>query len=841
MSDSNNYWSKEPAQVLEQLQTNKDGLSNDEAEERLKQYGFNSFRAKKQTSALQLFLSQFASPITIILILAAVLSFFLQDHIDATIILVIVFLSSLLSFYHEYSAGNAVKKLLALVKVTTKIKRHGNFSEIPVENVVPGDIVQLNAGDLIPGDCMIIDSNNLFADESVLTGESFPAEKQTGITDSNSGLSKRTNCLFMGTHVVSGAATAVVVNTAKNTEFGKISQRLRLRPPETDFQTGIRKFGYMLMEVTLVLVIVIFVINVYYHKPVLDAFMFSLAIAVGLTPQLLPAIISVNLSYGAKHMAKQKVIVKRLESIENFGSMNVLCSDKTGTITDGTVKMKSALDISCEDSDKVMLYASLNANFQSGFINPIDVAIQRQKNFDLSSYRKTDELPYDFIRKRLSIVVKNNDGYLMVTKGALANVLQVCTQVEMPDGTVEDIEKHQDDIQNHFQQLSNDGYRVLGIAHKKSPQPIIGNKASESGMVLCGFLVFYDPPKPGVLQTLHDLQQMGISFKVITGDNAAVAASVGKQVGMTDVKILTGSQIRDMSDAALLHQVSTVTIFAEVEPNHKERIIIALKKAGNVVGYMGDGINDASALHTADVGISVDTAVDVAKEAADIVLMEKDLNVLLKGVEGGRRTFVNTRKYVFMATSANFGNMFSMAGASLFLPFLPLLPKQILFLNMLTDFPEMAIASDNVDAELVQTPRKWDIKFIRNFMIVFGILSSIFDYCTFWVLHLLHAKEAEFQTGWFIESVISATLIVLVIRTRKTIFQSRPGKYLALATLGVVVFTFIMPLTPILQLLGFTKVPFSFILEMLAIVAAYVISTEIVKKIFYRFYPVETT
>jgi P-type Mg2+ transporter len=841
MPDTNNYWSKEPAQVLEQLQTTKEGLSNDEAARRLKQYGLNSFSTQKQRSALKLFLSQFASPITIILILAATLSFFLQDPTDATIILVIVFLSSLLSFYHEYSAGNAVKKLLALVKLTTSIKRNGNFSEIPVEVVVPGDIVQLNAGDVIPGDCVIIDSNNLFADESVLTGESYPAEKQAGVADSNSGLSKRTNCLYMGTHVISGAATAVVVNTAKNTEFGKISQRLRLHPPETDFQIGIRKFGYMLMEVTLMLVIIIFVINVFDHKPVLDSFMFSLAIAVGLTPQLLPAIISVNLSYGAKHMAKQKVIVKRLESIENFGSMNVLCSDKTGTITDGTVKMKSALDILCKDSDKVMLYASINANFESGFINPIDEAIRQQKKPDLSIYQKTDELPYDFIRKRLSIVVKNNDGYLMVTKGALANVLQVSTQVEMPDSTVEDIQKHLGDIQNHFQQLSNDGYRVLGLSYKKSAQPIIGNKSAESAMVLCGFLVFYDPPKPGVQQTLQDLHKMGISFKVITGDNAAVAASVGKQVGMTDVKIITGTQLLQLSDEALFHQVSGVTIFAEVEPNQKERIIIALKKSGNVVGYMGDGINDASALHTADVGISVDTAVDVAKEAADIVLMEKDLNVLLKGVAEGRRTFINTRKYVFMATSANFGNMFSMAGASLFLPFLPLLPKQILFLNMLTDLPEMAIASDNVDAELVQTPRKWDIKFIRNFMIVFGILSSVFDYCTFWVLHLLHAKEAEFQTGWFIESVISATLVVLVIRTRKTIFQSRPGKYLAIATLGVVIFTFIMPLTPILQLLGFTKVPFLFILEMLGIVAAYIISTEIVKKIFYSFYPVELT
>ena len=833
-----NYWTQDAAQTLQQLQTTKDGLTNDEALKRLKQYGLNSFSKQKQASALKLFFSQFASPITIILILAAVLSFFLHDPADASIILVIVFLSSLLSFYHEYSAGNAVKKLLALVKLTTKIKRNGNFSEIPVENVVPGDIVQLNAGDVIPGDCIIIDSNNLFADESVLTGESYPSEKQAGVAESNSALSKRTNCLYMGTHVISGTANALVVNTAKNTEFGKISQRLRVRPPETDFQIGIRKFGYLLMEVTLVLVIVIFVINVYFHKPVLDAFMFSLAIAVGLTPQLLPAIISVNLSYGAKRMANNKVIVKRLESIENFGSMNVLCSDKTGTITDGTVKMKSALDISCNDNDRVLMLAALNANFESGFINPIDEAIRQQKTYDFSTYQKTDELPYDFIRKRLSIVVKNNDGYLMVTKGALSNVLQVSTKIEMPDESIEDIQKHLPDIQTKFQQLSSDGYRVLGVAYKKSTAQIISEKYTETDMVFCGFLVFYDPPKPGVQQTLDELNRLGISFKVITGDNAAVAASVAKQIGKVNAQILTGPQLSLLSDDALLHVAGNINIFAEVEPNQKERIIIALKKAGNVVGYMGDGINDASALHTADVGISVDTAVDVAKEAADIVLMEKDLGVLLKGVEEGRKTFINTRKYVFMATSANFGNMFSMAGASLFLPFLPLLPKQILFLNMLTDLPEMTIASDNVDPELIQTPRKWDIKFIRNFMIVFGILSSVFDYCTFGVLHLLHAKEAEFQTGWFIESVVSAALIVLVVRTRKTIFQSRPGKYLFLATMGVVTFTFILPLTPIFGLLGFTAVPFTFILAMLGIVAAYILFAEITKKIFYRFYPI---
>ena len=526
-----------------------------------------------------------------------------------------------------------------------------------------------------------------------------------------------------------------------------MSERLKLRPQETDFEHGIRQFGYFLMEVTLVLVVAIFAINVYLARPVLDSFLFSLALAVGLTPQLLPAIISINLAHGAKRMAQEKVIVKRLASIENFGSMNVICADKTGTLTEGIVHLQSALDVAGAPSDKVLLYAYLNAFYETGFTNPIDEAIRTHRQFDVSGYQKQDEIPYDFLRKRLSILVSHDDTQLMVTKGALANVLAVCSSAETEDGIV-DIGAVREPIQKHFEEYSHKGFRTLGVAYRNMETGSRISKDNEAGMTFLGFLVLFDPPKPNMIETIGSLKNLGVSLKIITGDNHLVAANVSRQMGLAKTKIITGPDLLQMSDGALLKQVVDVDVFAEIEPNQKERIILALRKAGNVVGYMGDGINDASALHAADVGISVESAVDVAKDAADIVLLEKELGVLVQGVREGRTTFANTLKYVFMATSANFGNMFSMAGVSLFLPFLPLLPKQILLTNLLTDFPEMTIATDRVDNEMVDYPRRWDNKVIRKFMITFGLVSSVFDYVTFGVLLIiLHAPQDQFRTG----------------------------------------------------------------------------------------------
>jgi Mg2+-importing ATPase len=584
-----------------------------------------------------------------------------------------------------------------------------------------------------------------------------------------------------------------------------------------------------------VLVMAIFAINVYFHRPVLEAFLFSLALAVGLTPQLLPAIISINLAHGAKRMAQAKVIVRRLSSIENFGSMNVLCSDKTGTLTEGVVRLRSALDVHGQESEKVLLYAYLNAFHETGFTNPIDEAIRTHRPFDVSAYEKLGELPYDFIRKRLSILVSQGDRRLMVTKGALENVLAVCSTAETSEGPTVDIATVRGEIDRHFAELSSQGLRTLGVAYRDVGSSSRITKEHEASMVFLGLLVLYDPPKPGIVDTIDHLARLGVSLKMITGDNRLVAAHAARQVGLSCARILTGPQLRQLSDEALLQRVNTVCVFAEVEPNQKERIIVALKKAGNVVGYMGDGINDASALHAADVGISVDSAVDVAKEAADIVLLEKDLEVLVQGVREGRITFANTLKYVFMATSANFGNMFSMAGASLFLPFLPLLPKQILLTNLMTDFPEMTIATDSVDPEMVEQPRRWDVRFIRNFMLTFGLVSSVFDYLTFGVLlWFLHATPEQFRTGWFLESVISASLIVLVIRTRRPFFKSKPGRHLLVATGVIVAVTFILPYTPLREILGFTPMPWPFLVVLGGILTLYIVAAELAKLVFYR-------
>jgi Mg2+-importing ATPase len=829
------FWSLSVTEMRQQLQTAKAGLTQAEARQRLARYGANLLKPQKRTDVLTLLLAQFKSPIILILFCAIGLSFFLHDPADALIILIIVLVSGLLGFWQEYGASNAVAKLLAIVQIHATVLRDGGPQDIPVEAIVPGDIVILNAGDIVPGDSLVQESNDLFIDEAMLTGETFPVEKAVAVLPAETPLGQRTNALWMGTHVVSGSAQALVIRTGKETEFGKVSERLKLRPSETEFEHGIRRFGYFLMEVTLVLVVVIFAINVYLARPVLDSFLFSLALAVGLTPQLLPAIISINLAHGAKRMAHAQVIVKRLASIENFGSMNVICSDKTGTLTEGIVNVQSALDVDGAPNEKVLLYAYLNAFYETGFTNPIDEAIRTHRQFDLSGYQKQDEIPYDFLRKRLSILVSYADTHLMVTKGALPNVLAVCSSAETREGTIVAITVVRERIQQHFEELSHKGFRTLGVAYKNMGSVPRMNKNHEADMTFSGFLVLFDPPKPKISETIASLKNLGVALKIITGDNHLVAANLSQQIGLAQTHIIIGPDLRQMSDGALLKQVVDVDVFAEIEPNQKERIILALRKAGNVVGYMGDGINDTSALHAADVGISVESAVDVAKEAADIVLLEKDLSVLVQGVREGRVTFANTLKYVFMATSANFGNMFSMAGASLFLTFFPLLPKQILLTNLMTDFPEMMIATDRVDSEMVDHPRRWDIMAIRKFMMTFGLVSSVFDYLTFGVmLIVLHATQVQFRTGWFLESVVSASLIVLVIRSRKPFFKSRVGKYLLTATIVIVLATLILPFTRVGEIFGFSPLPISFLLMIGIITALYIVTAEITKRIFYK-------
>lgn len=807
------------------------GLGSEEAKKRLVAFGRNRLQPELRLDSLRILLAQFKSPIILILVGAALVSLFVEDHTDAILILAVVLISGLLGFWQEYGASCAIQKLRALVETKVRVLRDGHEIFIPIEEVVPGDVVILSAGAIIPGDSRLIESRELFVNEAVLTGETFPAEKDT--VDGGSG-SK--DALFMGTHVVSGWGKAVILSTGTKTRFGQIASSLRLRRPETDFEHGVRHFGYLLAEITLLLVLAIFAFNVFLHKPVLDSFLFAIALAVGLTPQLLPAIITINLSHGARRMAREKVIVKRLAAIENFGSMTVLCSDKTGTITEGQIDVRGTIDPRGSESEKVRLYAYLNAANETGFVNPIDQAIRAQRMPDCAGWTKLDELPYDFVRKRLSILFEKENRNVLIAKGALQQILSICNEAELVDGSRCEINALHDQIYREWQNFSLQGCRVLGLAYREfGPQVLHITRESECEMIFLGFIVLSDSAKPGIEKILEELRELGVRVKIITGDNVLVAGHLAEQVGLDGARVLSGREIQEMTDGALMQQAVEVDVFAEIEPSQKARLVLALKRAGQVVGYIGDGINDVSALHAADVSLSVEGAVDVAREAADFVLLERNLEVLIDGIREGRRTFANTLKYVFIATSANFGNMFSMAGASLFLPFLPLLPKQILLINLLTDLPEMTIATDSVDREQTERPCRWDVHVIRRFMTVFGLISSIFDYLTFGVLIWLNATIEQFRTGWLIESVVSAALIVLVIRTRHPFFQSRPSKLLVLATAGVVVFTAILPLLPIASVVGLQVMPGPFYLVIGAIVVAYVVIAEVAKHFFYSF------
>lgn len=828
-------WSMADADLFRQFESSRQGLTAEEAQLRLMVFGPNRLRPRKRLDVPVQLWSQFKSPVILILIVAAGLSLFLGDPTNSIVILVIVMASGLLGFWQEHRATGVINRLLSLVQVTATALRDGTPTEVPVEQIVPGDVVVLAAGDVIPGDCILFEAKDLFVDEATLTGETFPSEKLAGLLPIETPLGLRTNTLYRATHVVGGNGMALVIGTGINTEFGRLASRLQFRPPETDFEHGVRRFGYLLMEITVVLVSIVFAVNVYLQRPFFDSFLFALALAVGLTPQLLPAIISVNLARGAKNMAARQVVVKRLASIEDFGSMNVLCSDKTGTITEGSIQLRSAIDAEGQESEKALLYAYLNAVLHTGFVNPTDEAIRSYRESDTSRFRKLDEVPYDFIRKRLSLLVSEGDSHYVITKGALANILAVCTYAEDRAGKSVGIEAVRESIQRHFEKLSGDGLRVLGVAYREAGSAVSISRESEAGMTFLGLLAFLDPPKAGIAEAIQHLKRLGVSLKVISGDNHLVTRAVSEQVGLAAQSVLTGTELRQINNESLLHLVNCVDVFAEVEPNQKERIILALKKTGNVVGYMGDGINDASALHSADVGISVDSAADVAKGAADIVLLEKDLAVLADGVQEGRRTFANTLKYVFMATSANFGNMISVAGASLFLPFLPLLPRQLLFTNLLTDLPEMTIATDAVDPEALERPRRWNVRFIRNFMLTFGAVSSVFDFLTFGaLLFLLGAGTELFRTGWFVESVISASLMVLVIRSRRPFFRSKPSRYLLAATLAVAALALVIPFTRLGGILGFIHMPLPMILVLLAIALICVLATELAKRIFYR-------
>ncbi len=836
----NAYWNQPLDSLHATLESSDKGLSNAQAKLRLEKTGPNRLQAKEQATAFGLFLRQFKSPIILILLFATGVSAVLKDWVDAVIILLIVLGSAVLSFVQEYNASNAAEKLRAQVTLKSKVLRDGQVQVIPSEEIVPGDIVVLSAGSLVPADGVVLEAKDFFVNQAVLTGETFPVEKKPEVVPATAGLAERTNVVFMGTNVRSGNARALVVQTGTHTAFGQIASRLALRPPETEFERGIRRLGYLLSEVMFILVLAILVVNVFFHKPVLDALLFSIALAVGLTPQLLPAVININLSKGSQAMAERGVIVRRLAAIENFGSMDILCTDKTGTLTVGVVQLDGALDVEGNPSESVYRWAYFNAYFQTGLSNPLDEAIIAKAQPDVGGIVKVDEIPYDFVRKRLSVVIQDpsqsNTAARVITKGALENVLSICSWLFVNQQVVVLEDTQKEHLLQQYGAWSSQGYRVLGVAIKEiAMRETAYSREDEQDMTFAGFLLFFDPPKPGVSETIQALAKLGVQLKIITGDNRLVAKHTAQEVGLEHAEVLTGDQLDELRDEALWHIAERTTIFTEVDPNQKERIILALQKTGHVVGYMGDGINDAPSLHSADVGISVENAVDVAKEAADFVLLQQDLEVLKQGILQGRRTFANTLKYVFMATSANFGNMFSVAGASLFLPFLPMLPKQILLINFLTDLPEMTIAGDNVDPVFLECPHRWDVGFIRRFMLVFGPLSSFFDFATFVILlWILRAGQEQFHTGWFIESVFSASLVVFVLRTRLPFTRSQPSRPMLVVTALVALVTLALPYSPLAGLLGFSPLPPVFLLAILVVVVAYFLLAEWAKRWFFR-------
>ncbi len=838
----NSYWSSPEKELLDSYASSRDGLPENVARQQLAQYGPNLLVVKERATPLNIFLAQFKSPIILILLFATAVSLSVQEWVDASIILVIVLGSALMSFYQEYNASSAVEKLKAQVSLKTLVLRDGQKQEIPAEEIVPGDVVLLSAGSLIPADGVLLQAQDFFVNQAVLTGETFPVEKIVGPVSADASLAERTNCVFMGTNVRSGSAVVLIIETGERTAFGQIADTLNLRPPETEFERGVRHFGLLLAEMMLIMVVLVFAFNVYFKKPILDSLLFSIALAVGLTPQLLPAIIGVNLSKGSQAMAKAGVIVRKLNAIENFGSMDVLCTDKTGTLTLGVVKLDDPLDSQGQRSDRVFRLAYLNAALQSGLSNPLDEAITAQGDPSTAAVTKLAEIPYDFVRKRLTVVVQEYGERQMITKGALDNILAVCNRINLGENEAILDADHLEAIQKKFATWSGKGFRVLGVATKTMEASEFSKElgslktTAEKDMLFEGFLLFFDPPKPGVADTINKLAELGVELKIITGDNKLVAMYTAEAIGLPLVGVMTGSELNNMRDEALLHTIENTTLFAEVDPNQKERIINALQKRGHVVGYLGDGINDAPSLHDADVGISVDTAVDVAKEAADFVLLQQGLDVLHKGILLGRTTFANTMKYVFVTTSANFGNMFSMAGASLFIPFLPLLPFQVLLTNFLTDFPAVTIASDRVDQEMIEKPHRWNVRFIRKFMITFGLVSSAFDYLTFGLLLLvLKVSQDAFRTGWFFESVLTELLIMLVIRTQRPFFQSKPGKGLLYSTLFVAGITVLLPYIPGLNnLLGFTPLPWGIMVALVGITFIYILMNEAAKRYFYR-------
>ncbi len=827
-------------ELLTRLKTSQSGLTSYEAENRLVVYGYNELAKRKEKTVIVEFLSHFRNPLVVILLLAGFVSGILGETINSAVIFSMVLLSVVLDMYQESKAEKAAEMLREKVTTTATVLRDGVKQEVKLSEIVPGDIIYLSAGDMVPADARTINAKDLFVNQSALTGESFPVEKTvmpsktefTTITEWN-------NYLFLGTSVVSGTATAVVIETGNSTEYGRIAKRLIERVPETESEIGLRRFGFLMMQITFLLVIFVFFINVLLKREVLESLLFAVALAVGLTPELLPMVLSINLSNGALAMSKRGVIVKRLRSIQNFGSMDVLCTDKTGTLTENKITLILHVDMKGNDDEKVLSYSFLNSYYQTGLKSPLDEAILAYRDVDVGKYQKIDEVPFDFTRKRVSIVVELEGQRFLIAKGAPEEVSRVCSYGERANKIFDLTNELRRKIEQKYYDLSSEGFRVLGVSYKKiSEEKTVYSVNDERDMVFLGFVAFLDPPKETAKESLQLLSKAGVELKILTGDNELVTRKTCGELDFEIRGVVLGSEIAEMHDDALARVVEKANIFARVTPAQKDRVMYALKNNGHVVGFLGDGINDAPSLKTADVGVSVDNAVDVAKESADIILLNKDLLVLEEGVLEGRKTFGNTMKYIMIGASSNFGNMFSVAGASLFLPFLPMLPIQILLNNLLYDLSQSTIPTDSVDREYIEKPKRWDISLVRRFMIFLGPISSIFDFLTFFTMLLVFkATEPLFQTAWFLESLSTQMFVIFVIRTRKTPFyKSKPSRFLLISSLSVVGFASIMPFTPLGALFGFVTPPLTFFLVLAGLIGAYLTLVEIVKNWFYKKY-----
>jgi P-type Mg2+ transporter len=820
------------AQLCARLHASERGLTQAEAQERLLASGPNEPVVHRQGHGLRHLLAFATNPLVVILLLASLVSGLLNDVANATIIALMVLLSMVLNVAQTYRSQQAAERLRDEVAPTAAVLRDGTWIDLPRRDLVPGDVIRLAAGDRMPADARLFTSRDLHVQQAALTGESMPTDKDAGdLLAAPAQLAEARNMVFLGTSVVSGTAQALVVATGPATAFGDIAVQLSAPPPETEFERGTRHFALLIMRTVLFLVLFVVLASLTLHHPPLESLLFAVALAVGLTPEFLPMIMGVTLAQGAVHMARQKVIVKHLSAIEDFGSMDVLCSDKTGTLTTGAMVLDRCLGPSGEEASHPLLLASLNSLYETGIRSPLDTAILASGHPSTQDYTKVDEIPFDFERRRLSIVVASPRGRLLITKGAPESILHCSTayEIEATHAPLDAAARAR--CQAVYEQLSAEGYRVLGVASRPVSAQRSYTVADEQDLVLAGFLAFVDPPMADVRDAVQALQRDGVTVKILTGDNELVTQHVCTQVGLDGRNILLGDEIAQMSDAALAAVAERTTVFARVSPAQKNRIILALKSRNHVVGFLGDGINDAPSLHTADVGISVANGVDVAKDAADILLRERTLAVLHSCIIEGRKAFANVMKYLLMGTSSNFGNMFSMAGAVLFLPFLPMLPLQILLNNFLYDLAQVTIPTDNVDPSFVRTPQRWDIRIIRNFMLGIGPISSLYDFLTFAILLWgFRASEALFHTGWFVESLATQTLVLFVIRTTGTPWRSRPSLPLAATTLLIVLIGLVLPFTPLAPVLGFVPLPGTYFLFLAGATLTYLVLVELVKR-----------